>query len=422
MEEDDVKGLYVQIFFYTFFLMGFLSAGFALYYASVGDWLIVATSGSSTICCLFSLYLFRIGRTTLGIVITLTIGYFALMIGMTEEWGRSNLGLFTIYPFIIMVALILREPGLWFFSSITIPWLVMLYGLEYLGFFNQIVPATFSPYFLGFAVITLFLMVVLIVRYIIVNTMVINENLSIARGHAEKSARLKSVFLANMSHELRTPLNAIIGYSEGILEEGEYGGDIDEETLNEVRRILNSGTGLLEMINNILDISKIEAERMDLHPESIPVHALIEEVAYSGRGIAQKKGNQVSTDLPEKRLFITADRKRLSRALFNLVQYCALNTQDGEIRIDVSYKEDSHVLFRIEDNGPGIPPEEVPYIFELFHKSGTAGSTQYGLVMANKLLELIGGRIEFHSEVGVGTTFWVTLPLANAETISDSRL
>lgn len=232
-----------------------------------------------------------------------------------------------------------------------------------------------------------------------------------AKERAEEASRMKSEFLANMSHELRTPLNGIIGFSELIRDEA-----ADDETRENADIIEKSSRHLLELVNSILDIAKIEAGAMTLSPQAVKVAALASEAAAVHLSAAQAKGValvcRVAEACPET---IQADPLRLRQVLHNLLSNAVKFTSEGEVALDVS-PEGGNLVFRVSDTGAGIPENMLHAIFEKFRQvdsflTRSHSGTGLGLTLARHLVELMGGSIGVESTVGKGTVFHFTLPL-----------
>jgi signal transduction histidine kinase len=228
----------------------------------------------------------------------------------------------------------------------------------------------------------------------------------------ELASEHKSQFLANMSHELRTPLNAIIGFSE-VLQEQMFG-DLNERQLAYVNDVLEAGRHLLSLINDVLDLAKIEAGRMDLDLSQVAIRDVLRSAVslYSER--ASREGVQLALATEPEEITITADERRIRQVVLNLVSNAVKFTpHDG--RVDVSARvEDGHVEVAVADTGPGISPDDLETIFEEFEQT-TAGKqvegTGLGLPLSRKLVELHGGRLWVESEPGKGSTFRFTLPV-----------
>lgn len=246
------------------------------------------------------------------------------------------------------------------------------------------------------------------------------HELIIARDNALAANRTKSAFLAVMSHELRTPLNAIIGYSEMLEEEA---AETDSMFLADLKKIHSAGYHLLKLINDILDISKVEAGKMELHREEFKFNTLIEEIINAVKPIAEQNGNELkvtSIDIGT----IYSDSTRLRQVLFNLLSNAGKFTTKGTItlRIRKINKFDTEQLsIDVIDTGIGMTMDQQVHIFDEFFQvdsSSTrqAGGTGLGLSIARRFVLLLGGTIEIKSVIGEGSTFTVILPISRCKT------
>jgi len=241
-----------------------------------------------------------------------------------------------------------------------------------------------------------------------------------ARTAAERANRAKSRFLANMSHELRTPMNAIIGYSEMLLEDAEDAGD--EDTAGDLRKIVAASKHLLALINDVLDLSKIEAGKMTLHLESFEIGPVIDEVITTVRPLVDKHGNRVELDVEDGTGAMHADLVKVRQILFNLLSNASKFTQDGTISITARRLAadgdggGERVVFEVSDTGIGMDEEQVTKIFQAFTQADSSttreyGGTGLGLTISKRFCRLMGGDLSVRSTRGVGTTFSVDLPL-----------
>jgi signal transduction histidine kinase len=246
------------------------------------------------------------------------------------------------------------------------------------------------------------------------------QNARLFREIADKSAQLeaasrhKSEFLANMSHELRTPLNAIIGFSE-ILAEKMFG-DINEKQTEYLKDILESGRHLLSLINDILDLSKIEAGRMELELSEFDLPQAIENALILVRERASRRGIRLASTIDKRLGRIGGDERKVKQVLLNLLSNALKFTPEGG-RIDVGARlEGDMAEVSVADTGVGIAPEDQDAVFEEFRQVGTADKkaegTGLGLALSRKFIELHGGKIWVKSQVGAGSTFSFTLPLS----------
>jgi PAS domain S-box-containing protein len=250
------------------------------------------------------------------------------------------------------------------------------------------------------------------------------EDVQVATQRLREADQRKSEFLADMSHELRTPLNSIIGYAELML----MGiSEMDPDTLEDVQAIYDNGRHLLKIINNILDLSKIEAGRMELNIEEVHVPSLIEEIKVSSAGLLvdKEKPVEMRTDVDDDVPSIEADRVRLSQILNNLVGNAIKFTEKGSITLR-AYTEDGWVYMEVEDTGPGMTEEDLQEIFERFRRiedsfTRRAEGTGLGLSITRYLVDMHGGTVDVESEVGEGSTFTVCLPIQHPETDVDAE-
>jgi PAS domain S-box-containing protein len=251
-----------------------------------------------------------------------------------------------------------------------------------------------------------------------------------AKEAAEAASRAKSTFLANMSHELRTPLNAIIGYSEMLREEAaELGQD---ELAPDLEKIRTAGKHLLELINNILDLSKIEAGKMELFRESVPLGRLIDEVVATVQPLVEKNGNRLVVEQPPRLGQIYTDQTKLRQVLLNLLsnaaKFCAEGTvtlrveQDvapsslADAALDATQRRSDAIRFEVSDTGIGLSEEQQAKLFEDFTQADTSttrryGGTGLGLSISRRFVQMLGGTIALRSAPGRGATFSVALPL-----------
>ena len=241
--------------------------------------------------------------------------------------------------------------------------------------------------------------------------------LAIARDQALEASRTKSAFLANMSHELRTPLNAIIGYSELLAEKADES-DVPEIG-NDLQKITRSGSHLLELINTVLDLSKVEAGKMELHLEEFEVRAPVDEVIEAFQALANKNGNQLLAYLPPDLGIIRADSTKLRQALMNLVSNACKFTENGviEVHAERSVLDGIEwVCISVEDNGIGMDRVEQEKLFSEFTQASTTTSKKYGgsglgLAISQRFCQLMGGAITVESTAGEGSQFTICLPV-----------
>lgn len=236
--------------------------------------------------------------------------------------------------------------------------------------------------------------------------------LNAARIAAEEANRAKSEFLSSMSHELRTPLNAILGFSQLM----ELDKNLPADHKEAVHEMLKAGNHLLQLINEILDLSKIEAGRVELSIEPVEVAPLVDECLTLTRSLADKRGISVNHACPSGAM-VRADRTRLKQIILNLMSNAIkYNRDDGQVRISLLPSADSMYRIEVTDTGPGISPERMKELFQPFSRLGAEASniegTGIGLTITRRLVEIMGGSVNVVSKVGEGSTFGIELPQA----------
>jgi PAS domain S-box-containing protein len=239
-----------------------------------------------------------------------------------------------------------------------------------------------------------------------------------ARIEAETASRTKSEFLANMSHELRTPLNSIIGFSDILIER--VFGELNERQLKYVNNISISGRHLLGLINDILDLSKVEAGKMELHYSGFSIGSVFDEVKSTLSPLAMVKSLKMDFNMDHDIGNIQADRNRLIQILYNLISNAIKFTPKGGSISVFCKKSGNRVIFSVKDTGIGISPEDQKKLFQPFTQIDSSSSKQYcgtglGLVLVKKLVELHQGEIYVESEAGKGSSFTFELPAVNEE-------
>lgn len=243
------------------------------------------------------------------------------------------------------------------------------------------------------------------------------EELYVAKQAAETSSRTKSQFLANMSHELRTPLNAIIGYSEMLVEDAEE--SELENFIPDLQKIHQSGKHLLGIINDILDLSKIEVGRMDLYLETFDTAELIEDIIATVQPLVTKNGNTLKTHFPQDAGSMYADITKIRQNLLNLLSNANKFTDRGTLTLTVTRYEnkgEGWIRFQVSDNGIGMTFEQQSKLFQPFTQADPSttrkyGGTGLGLAIAKKTCEMMGGDITVKSQPGQGSTFTIELPI-----------
>ncbi|MFN7983195.1 MAG: ATP-binding protein [Vicinamibacterales bacterium] len=252
------------------------------------------------------------------------------------------------------------------------------------------------------------------------------DQLSVAKAAAEQASIAKSAFVANMSHELRTPLNAIIGYSEMLKEDAEAEGTTD--MAEDLDKVLTAGRHLLSLINDVLDLSKIEAGRMELDVSRFEMEELLRSVISTSEGLAASRGNRLVLTLGEPIGEVNLDHTKLQQVLLNLVGNACKFTDKGSVQVTASVGAGNMVIVDVRDTGIGMSQEAQGRLFQEFTQADVSttrryGGTGLGLAISKRLCQMMGGTISVSSEQGKGSTFTVRLPrdIKPAEGSSESR-
>ena len=238
-----------------------------------------------------------------------------------------------------------------------------------------------------------------------------------SKEKADQANRSKTNFLANMSHELRTPLNAIIGYSEMIIEDYREENSLDEaQAVEDLQRILSSGRHLLQLINDVLDLAKIESGNMTVFNETFDSVDIIEELLTTMAPIAKKSGNVIVLEKSNHIPKLYNDAVKFRQLLLNLLSNACKFTEKGKITILASYNEkNNHAVFHVSDTGIGMTPSQIELVFKAFVQADSSTSKKYGgtglgLAICKQFVELMQGSMDVTSAEGKGTTFTVLLP------------
>ncbi|TMB13754.1 MAG: PAS domain-containing protein, partial [Deltaproteobacteria bacterium] len=241
-----------------------------------------------------------------------------------------------------------------------------------------------------------------------------NELLQRQHLELEQASQLKSQFLANMSHEFRTPLNAILGYTSMLLQG--VSGDLAAPQKNKMLRVDSNARHLLSIINDILDISRIEAGKMPLHLEEFEMPALVAELLAEVEPLIQKARLQTLTDLPRGNALVVSDRQKVKQIVLNLLTNAIKFTPHGQVKVMVREDERrGEASIAVEDTGIGIAPQDQDKVFEDFRQADNSVTREYGgaglgLAICRRLAKMLDGRIELQSRLGRGSTFTLVIP------------
>lgn len=242
-----------------------------------------------------------------------------------------------------------------------------------------------------------------------------------ARDEAEQASRAKSEFLSSMSHELRTPMNAILGFSQLM----RYDATLSSANLENIDEIINAGKHLLQLINEVLDLAKVESGQIALSLEPVEVEPVVEECLALMSTLAEKRAIRIHYTAIAAAV-VRADEMRLKQALLNLLSNAVkYNRHGGRVTLDVARTNSDTVRIQVTDTGPGIAAHQLTELFQPFNRLNAERSeiegTGIGLSITQRIIDLMGGRLGVSSEVGAGSTFWIELPVDNKTEINNSQ-
>ncbi len=360
----------------------------------------------------------RTGRIVHGLVLTniagvLLVTLWAYLTGGIQSvaipWLLANLALLSAFGnmFVLIVT-----------GSVLSAAVLMLYALTERGALPaSFVPPAAQPVLLLLALLSSIAAIVFAATIVMRERVRAKARLRAARDVAEQASRAKSVFLSSMSHELRTPLSAVIGFAEVLkLDQAE---PLSPAQASHVEHILNAGDHLLGLVNQVIEMSRIEAGDVELQIESVRVNEVIASALAMVELPASKRGIVIDSQLRVGAgLLVRADATRLKQVLLNLLSNAVkYNRENGKLGITVRQAENNRARIAVSDTGAGIAENRRGQLFQSFarlgEESGRIQGTGLGLTIAKRLTELMGGGIGFDSEHGVGSTFWIELPLAH---------
>lgn len=241
------------------------------------------------------------------------------------------------------------------------------------------------------------------------------EELEVQNQKALKAVQDKDRFCRVVSHELRTPLTSIIGFATMLLDDSEE--PLTDRQRAGVERIANSSKKLLDMVNGLLDLSRLDAAKIEIELSRIAVGRFLEQVVDSLRPLARDKDIKLSVEVPSDFPEIVTDQRMLNQIVVNLVSNAIKFTPEGSVRV-IARRNGTSVHIAVEDTGIGIPPEDLPFVFEEFHRSSRPGprppGTGLGLAISKRLAELLGGKITVQSKENIGSTFTLVLPITRS--------
>ena len=402
------------------FIIGITCAvSMTAYYLFIGLWFFAAVVSAVILVALYCLSLLRKGEIEKSAIFAALSIIFALTLAITFESGLYDPGILVIFPLLVFLSGYIGKKQLYLLGAGLFAWVWLLYLLEIIGYYELRRPII-DPFDITLltSIIFVFSMALLQITYQRMRS--INEGLQLAKESAESASQAKSNFLTMTSHELRTPLNAVIGYSEFLIEELTEEGKLTDDHLEDLSNIKKSGSNLLNLINDILDLSKIEMGQVDVQLSPVCIPDLVKDVIKINSPMAKRNRANIllQNDLLTDQEHFKTDRGKLEQVLINLISNAVKFTEDGRITVRLyasRFEAEPQLCISIEDTGIGIPKESVPIIFEAFQQADSSlsrihGGTGLGLAIARNLVNLLNGTIVVDSQVDVGSTFIIRLP------------
>ncbi len=398
------------------FIVGIICATcMGIYYILYQWWSNVIIISVMLVISLYCLGLLRRGNLERSATIAAMTVICALISSITIDSGIYDPGILVLFPLLVILANFIEKKRLYILGGVIFTWIWGLYFLEQFGYYDAPGPKI-EPLDLTIltSAIFIFSLALLQVSYQRMNSM--NQKLLQLKEAAEEANLAKSNFLTVMSHELRTPLNAIIGYSEILIEDVEEENSLVEESLIDLKGIKKSGKQLLAIINDILDLSKIDAHKIELNISSFYIEDFIQDILEITAPAIEKNNNvcDVEWHLEAYQTRIDSDREKLGQILLNLLSNAAKFTYDGTITISV-HESESDLFIDVKDTGIGIPPENLNRIFESFEQvdSSIARRTEgtgLGLTISKRLAQFLNGDLIVESQINVGSKFTLCIP------------
>lgn len=417
--QKTVDQLANQVLIYTLasrvlYLGAFITATLTFLFFLTGEWHRLPHTAIPFFITVVSIFVLNRGRIRLAIAIAIISVFAVHLTGLTMLYGLNDPSLQTVYFLLILSAIFLGQRTTTALGAVVVVWAILIYSAEIIGWREVLQPPSSTP---SNVIITVSVvgLTVLVLRYTGRRFRKYNEELLQTKREAETANAAKSAFLANISHELRTPLTAIIGLAETVSEDLDDGLIDLQHTSTDMKQIKTAANHLLSLINDILDLTKIEAQRMQITPQQIYLPELLDQVATLIHPLIIRQNNRFNLNNVAGEIRFTSDPTKVRQILFNLLHNATKFTENGAITLHV-FNDPQVLTFIVQDTGIGIPAAELEHIFEPFRQVEDSLARSYagsglGLAICQRLADLLEGKIDVVSMPGKGTTFTFHIPL-----------
>ncbi|MEM9776845.1 MAG: HAMP domain-containing sensor histidine kinase [Chloroflexota bacterium] len=417
--EDKEREAVAKLVLYIFGSGVALGTIASIYYFTIGLWLNFALMTGLVLMVTYSISLVRQDQYEKAFLLTAYMGVFGLIVTVSFNGGLNDPGVMILFPTMVVVSYFSKRRELILLGVALIAWIWALYYIDITEMMGPQV-SQIGPFGTAFSLTLILIFSMILLQFTTNQVQSIIRKLRAEKDAAEEASDSKSTFLATMSHELRTPLNAIIGYSEILMEDFSDTEEYSKMQIEDLKRIKASGEHLLSIINDILDLSKIDAKQTDVFLSTFSLFDVLTDVIDSIKPLAAQNNSIVRLDeqkLIENPIYLRSDRIKVSQILQNLLSNAAKYTTNGIIIVNTLVDEqDQAFRITVSDTGIGIAEENLYSIFDPFQQVDSSLSRQFdgtglGLAISKRLAHLIGAKLTVSSKLGTGSEFKLSFPI-----------